>query len=857
MPQRFHLSHIVNNFYTQGDVCFHPFGSCIYSPIANNLLKIDFEKNQTKLFSCETQSSIEKIQFCKEGNLMLIADQDNRVYLFNSGTEKALGSKKFKHKITHLGFSHNNKFFYVVSGRYVFFYERPDNLNNVLLEPFFLLKKYNSKASKQIMSLRLTSDDSNMIYASDDYIIRFQPIFINDNYNEKFELVGHKGPVTDFIDTLLLNGHLVTIDTNGLLLLWKLVDKDESDFQKNTNFSRSGKKIEENKKNQQPVELSNNDKLSFLEKKLKASKFILSKKQLVYQENTSINSYKFENNMLLVSFYNKTFCLYSLNYECDEFLKTIMTFKLSENLANSLVFHPNKTLLSCAVAEKGQLIVWDWKSKHYLLQQSSFGIQVSAYAFNPNADILAIADFKGDVRLFDTKTFFNTVTFTDSNAKITGLKFINQKTLLSSSLDGIVRAYDLIKYKLFRELKPETPNQLFCLDCENNGEIIFAGGFDPYCVYMWSYKTGLLLDVLSGHSGPVDLLKYSNKLQTLITCSWDKTIRIIKPFSRMLNSEELKINDKIMALSISKNELDFCIGTYRNEIHLYNIESGQLSGLIDCSQQFNNSFITSVELSFDNSKVFATGNKNKVYIYDTKHRSIQNQFTITQNKDYKNTIERMNNANIVDGFNTDELNQIKYKNIDQTILPGSKIESYSKNINQKINEFGSLEFSDDGKFLALISSDGLCLFTTNHEKSSFNIDETIDKKYLIGLLNTKRYVEYTCACLKIENKDIFKPIIDKLDRKSIHSIVTLLNEQEIDLLLQWLVYFWKDIKDVEIMLIWFESVFLLGYVKQINADRLPQIKTIINELKYRIDEFVDLSASNRATLDYLIDQVNN
>lgn len=855
MPQRFKLNHIVNNFYTQGNVAFHPLGSRVYSPISNNLLKIDFETNQSSLVTCETQSPIDKIQFCQQGHLMLVSDLSDRVYLLNSANEKVLGSKKFKDRVTHMGFSNNNAFFYIVSGRYVFIYEKPANLSHVLLEPFFQLKKYNSKANREITAIGLTSDDVSFVYAADDHIVRIHPVFNSEDYNEKFELIGHKGPVLGYADMLTLYGLLVTLDINGVLLLWKLVDKEEVDYQRVKDFNRAGQKLGNGNFTSDVKVVSEN--LSFLEKKLLTSKFILNKKQLLYQENTAINTYKFENDMLLVSFKNRTFCLYTLNFESDEFLKTIMTFKLSENLTSSLAFHPTKTLLSCAVEEKGQLIVWDWKSKHYLLQQSSFSIQVSSYAFSPNADLLVIADFKGDIRLFDAKTFFNTVTFSDSNAKITGLKFINPKTLLCSSLDGVVRVYDLVKYKLFRELKPETPNQLLCCDCENNGEIVFAGGFDPYSIYLWSYKTGLLLDVLSGHAGPVDLIKYSNQTQTLISCSWDKTLRIVKPFSRLISAEELRINDKIMALSLSKNELNFCIATYRNEIQIYNIESAQLTALIDCSQQFNNSIITSVEISFDGTKCFAIGNRNKVFVYDVRHRSIQDQFKITQNKDYKNTVDRMNNANIVDGHDLNELDKMRDRRIERTTLPGSKLASYSKNTVAKINEFSGLGFSEDGKYLTLVSSDGLCLFTAHNTKTGFNIDENINKSYLIDLLKNKKFVEYTCACLKIENKELFRPILDKLDRRSIYSIVTLLNDSEMSLLLKWLVELWKNVTDVEIMLTWFESVFLVGLGKGVSSEYLPLLKTVVNEMRYRVEEFIELSAGSRAMLDYLIDQVNN
>ena len=75
-------------------------------------------------------------------------------------------------------------------------------------------------------------------------------------------------------------------------------------------------------------------------------------------------------------------------------------------------------------------------------------------------------------------------------SKITGIKFINDNTFAAASLDGKIRIYDLVKNKFFRELSPPVNNQILSLDVEKEGELVFAGGQDPYSVYVWSYRTG-------------------------------------------------------------------------------------------------------------------------------------------------------------------------------------------------------------------------------------------------------------------------------------------------------------------------------------------------------------------------------
>lgn len=93
----------------------------------------------------------------------------------------------------------------------------------------------------------------------------------------------------------------------------------------------------------------------------------------------------------------------------------------------------------------------------------------------------------------------------EHTSKVTAMKFAKPGVLISCSLDGTVRAFDTIRFKQFRVMQPEIPNQLYSLD--NEGEIICAGGFDPYEIYCFSLQNGQLLEVISGHEGPVTMVK--------------------------------------------------------------------------------------------------------------------------------------------------------------------------------------------------------------------------------------------------------------------------------------------------------------------------------------------------------------
>lgn len=70
---------------------------------------------------------------------------------------------------------------------------------------------------------------------------------------------------------------------------------------------------------------------------------------------------------------------------------------------------------------------------------------------------------------------------------------------MSASLDGTLRAFDLVKYRRFRKYDAPEHAQLQCLTLDNSGELVVAGAREPYSVFIWSVKTAELVDILSGH----------------------------------------------------------------------------------------------------------------------------------------------------------------------------------------------------------------------------------------------------------------------------------------------------------------------------------------------------------------------
>lgn len=53
-------------------------------------------------------------------------------------------------------------------------------------------------------------------------------------------------------------------------------------------------------------------------------------------------------------------------------------------------------------------------------------------------------------------------------------------------------------------------------------QVVCAGSRDTFQVFVWSLKTGRLLEVLAAHEGPVVALQFCPGTPLLASASWDK-----------------------------------------------------------------------------------------------------------------------------------------------------------------------------------------------------------------------------------------------------------------------------------------------------------------------------------------------
>ena len=175
----------------------------------------------------------------------------------------------------------------------------------------------------------------------------------------------------------------------------------------------------------------------------------------------------------------------------------VHSLNISDQHITGVAFNNSGDWLALGVSSVGQLLVWEWQSETYILKQQGHFNNMRAVTYSPDGQFLATGGDDGKLKIWSTQTSFCFVTFSEHTAAITGVIFTQSgKAVLSSSLDGTVRAFDLVRYRNFKTLTATRPTQFTCISVDTSGDLVVAGGQDCSNIYLWSLKTGRLLEVI-------------------------------------------------------------------------------------------------------------------------------------------------------------------------------------------------------------------------------------------------------------------------------------------------------------------------------------------------------------------------
>jgi periodic tryptophan protein 2 len=189
------------------------------------------------------------------------------------------------------------------------------------------------------------------------------------------------------------------------------------------------------------------------------------------------------------------------------------------------------------------------------------------------------------------------------------------------------------------------------------GEIVCAGCADPFHVYDWNLQTGKVLDVFTGHAGPVCGLQFQSSDGMLISASWDGTVKTWDLYRGNVPCESLQHTTDVVCVASRPDGKQICAGTIGGLLSIWNVESAKLMFEIDGRRDIaggrkmndrmtadNNAasrYFTSISYSADGLYILAGGNSKYVCIYEVSQQMLLKKVQVTFNRSLDGVLDKV------------------------------------------------------------------------------------------------------------------------------------------------------------------------------------------------------------------------
>tara|TARA_B110000208_G_scaffold187397_1_gene245326 strand:+ start:40 stop:2919 length:2880 start_codon:yes stop_codon:yes gene_type:complete len=761
MPFDYKFSNLCGVVYKCGNVHFTPAGNELLSAVGNRVTKFDLERHQSSTLPFETRKNIAVLALSHSGRFLLCVDVDGRGMLVSFITHRVLHRINFKGPVAAARFAPDDEHVAVLIGTRLQVWVAPQLERSV--SPFALHRTY-SPHFDDVSAVEWSSDGRFLLTASKDTTVR---VYSRDPV-EGFEpctLTGHRDAVVRAFfgapapgaaaPSALADGpdavprSIFSVARDGAVFEWER-DADAAAVAVSTGRrARSGARVGRDggwmvraRHFIQP----DHAKVHCAALHTRAGPAVAAPESDGTAEASAAQ-------LLVVGFSSGVFGLYQMP-GCQ----LLHTLSMGQHCIDTVSINWRGDWIAFGSARLGQLLVWEWRSETYVLKQQGHFYDLNAVDFSPDGQLLATGGDDGKLKLWNANSGFCFVTFKEHTAPISALAFVPAvNAVVSASLDGTVRAFDLIRYKNFRTMVTPKPCQLTSLAVDPSGDVVVAGAVQPFDIYMWHLRTGRLIEVLPGHTGPVATLAFapaSSSEAMLASGSWDKTVKLWSLYQKKAASggtgaigeramaegtsigggslpEELAHDSDVLALAYRPDGREICAATLSGSLCIWDTREAKQTGHIDGRRDLaggrrdndhmaassKNSPVgrcfTSVCYTADGSCIIAGGRSAFVCIYEVEQGLLLRRFRLSRNLSLQGVQQFLHSSLLTDAGPASLLKVGDDSSLDRTALPG--VASGDRSSRREMPEVRSksVRFSPTGDMWAAATTEGLLVYALN------------------------------------------------------------------------------------------------------------------------------------------------
>ncbi|KAI9366885.1 WD40 repeat-like protein [Zopfochytrium polystomum] len=854
MKLNFQFSNLCGTVYHKGNLLFTPDGNCVISPVGNRLSVFDLVNDKSYTMRIECRKNIARIALSPSGLLLFLIDEDGRGLLVNFHRQAIIHRQNFKEPVRDIQFSPNGAFIAITHGKHVQLWRLPTDFTT--LSPFVLHREL-AGPYDDILTIRWSPDSLYLLAGCKDLTCR---IFSTDPIEgfEPAHLTGHREPVIGAWFTGDMK-KIITVARDQAVYIWtrkmgKLmpVDHDEEG---------SGEVAEEASPKKKKVRRGLPARIA------QKRQWTIENKLFFRQRHAKVVSIDYHPTRDLLVFGI---------WELPDFTN-VHTLSISQKRIDTVSISPSGEWLAFGSSKLGQLLVWEWQSESYILKQQGHQYEMSCLCYSQDGQYVVTGGDDGKVKLWNTQTGYCFVTFTEHTSSIQAVEFSKRgQIVFSASLDGTIRAFDMIRYRNFKTFTTPSAVQFGSLAVDPSGEIVCAGSVDTFEVFVWSVQTGKLLDILAGHTGPVSSMIFSPTEGRLVSGSWDRSVRSWDVYGRSLNTETLVHGTEVLALAYRPDGREVAAATLDGQITFWDIEFGRQVGIIDgrydisggrkstdrvtAANASSSKHFTSLCYTVDGSSIIAGGNSKYVCIYDIKSRLLVKKFQISHNLSLDGMHEKLNSKNMTEAGPKDLIDTTADLSDPEdrldTHLPGAQRGDKSLRVQQRpeIRTKG-VRFSPTATTWAAASTEGLLLYSLDDSImfDPYDLEIDITPESIMEVLEDRDFTRALVMSFRLGENYVMDNVYDSIPPASIVSVAKNIPVKYLNKLLVLIARKIESSPRIQFNLQWSAAVlrFHGSYLKDRNQIHASALRAVFKATENVYSVLGKVSSSNINTLKYL------
>lgn len=853
--------------------------NCLLSPVGNRIASTDLLKSETQTLPFESSSNIAKIAVSPDGIFLLTIDDASRALFVNLRRRVVLHRMSFKKPVSAVKFSPDGTHIAIGVGKLLQIWRSPGFRKEFF--PFQLERTF-SDFDDAVTALDWSPDSSHIIAGSKDLTVRLLSLKRSKGGSKPLLFLGHRDTVVGVFFCVERKSGAISgvysVSRDGALFTWKLEMNDGSlDSDPPSPGTPEKEPFKENSTDKY-VDQKTNDLLLpvQLEKELADpahGKWELSKKDFFMQAPAKLTAcdYHQDLNMVVVGFSNGAFGLYQMpDFVCIHLLS------ISREKITCVVFNRLGNWLTFGCAKLGQLLVWEWRSETYILKQQGHYFDVNCLAFSHDSQKLATGADDNKVKVWLPSSGSCFVTFSEHTNAVTALHFISGKdSLLSASLDGSIRAWDLIRYRNFRTFTTPSSRQFVSLASDQSGEVVCAGTLDSFEIFVWSMKTGRLLDVLSGHEGPVHGLVFSPTNNNLASSSWDKTVRLWDIYGKGA-VETFTHNHDVLTVVYRPDGKQIACSTLDGQIHFWDPIEGILMSTIEGQRDISGGrlmtdrrtsanstsgkFFSSLCYSVDGGSILAGGNSKYICMYDVSEQVLLRRFQITHNLSLDGVLDFLNSKKMTEAGPLDLIDD-NDSDVDEGVerqtrgKMGSDLPGSFPNQGRPVIRTKSLKIAPTGRCWAAATTEGVMIYSVDE---SFIFDPTdldvdVTPEAVDEALSKKQYQRALLLSVRLNEDSLIKKCVLSVSPSDISAVTSSIPHKYLQRLVKAFADLLESCPHLELILIWCQEICKVhGDFLQKNSHSLfSDLRYLHKSLTRLHQDLSDMCSSNEYLLRYL------